>query len=193
MWDLSSLTRDRTHIPCIARRILNHQTTREVPAEVFSLSINRLKSCARSFLVMLSWLCMLSQKVQRTYLFLLFWFVCVVWVCGGCVSVYVCVHMHILTKLIWAFSEFISLCNIPECCWHSRSTSADSCSQRAGPILWPWQWWREDLQGGGAQHAPTVDPILCLTLPRVPSPVRPSLPSEDNCSPTVMPVKLCLP
>ena len=28
-WDLSSLTRDRTHVPCIGRRILNHWTTRE--------------------------------------------------------------------------------------------------------------------------------------------------------------------
>ena len=31
MWDLSHPTRDRTHIPCIARQILNHYTTREVP------------------------------------------------------------------------------------------------------------------------------------------------------------------
>ena len=31
MWDLSSLTRDKTHIPCIGRRILNHWTTREIP------------------------------------------------------------------------------------------------------------------------------------------------------------------
>ena len=29
-WDLSSLTRDRIHIPFIGRRILNHWTTREV-------------------------------------------------------------------------------------------------------------------------------------------------------------------
>ena len=33
MWDLSSLTRDRTHTPCIGRRSLNHWTTREVPGE----------------------------------------------------------------------------------------------------------------------------------------------------------------
>ena len=31
LWDLSSPTRDRTHVPCIGRRILNHWTTREVP------------------------------------------------------------------------------------------------------------------------------------------------------------------
>ena len=31
MWDLGSLTRDGTHVPCIARCILNHWTTREVP------------------------------------------------------------------------------------------------------------------------------------------------------------------
>ena len=31
MWDLSSLTRDRTHVPCTVRRILYHWTAREVP------------------------------------------------------------------------------------------------------------------------------------------------------------------
>ena len=31
MWDLSSLTKDRTCTPCIGRRSLNHWTAREVP------------------------------------------------------------------------------------------------------------------------------------------------------------------
>ena len=31
MWDLSSLTRDGTRVPCIVRRILYHWTTGEVP------------------------------------------------------------------------------------------------------------------------------------------------------------------
>ena len=31
MWDLSSLTRGQTHVPCIRRQILNHWTTREAP------------------------------------------------------------------------------------------------------------------------------------------------------------------
>ena len=31
MWDLSSLTRGQTHIPCIGKQILNRLTTREVP------------------------------------------------------------------------------------------------------------------------------------------------------------------
>ena len=30
-WDLSSPTRDQTHVPCIGRQILNHWTTSEVP------------------------------------------------------------------------------------------------------------------------------------------------------------------
>ena len=30
-WDCSSLTRDRTSVPCIGRQIPNHWTTREVP------------------------------------------------------------------------------------------------------------------------------------------------------------------
>ena len=29
MWDLSPLSRDQTHVPCIGRQILNHWTTRE--------------------------------------------------------------------------------------------------------------------------------------------------------------------
>ena len=33
MWDLSSLTRDWTHVPCIGRRILKHWTTSEVPRD----------------------------------------------------------------------------------------------------------------------------------------------------------------
>ena len=32
MWDLTSLTRDQTCVPCIARWILNHWTTRKVPS-----------------------------------------------------------------------------------------------------------------------------------------------------------------
>ena len=36
MWDLSSLTGDQTHVPCIARQILNHWTTREVPWPYFN-------------------------------------------------------------------------------------------------------------------------------------------------------------
>ena len=33
IWDLSSLTRDRTRVPCIERGRLNHWTTSEVPTE----------------------------------------------------------------------------------------------------------------------------------------------------------------
>ena len=35
MWDLSSQTRDWTHIPSVGRQMLNHGTTREVPAMYF--------------------------------------------------------------------------------------------------------------------------------------------------------------
>ena len=37
MWDLGSLIRDRTHVPCIARQIPNHWTTRDVPWWVFQI------------------------------------------------------------------------------------------------------------------------------------------------------------
>ena len=36
MWDLSSLTRDQTHVLYIGRQILNHWTTREVPSSSFN-------------------------------------------------------------------------------------------------------------------------------------------------------------
>ena len=35
MWNLSSVTRDRTRSPCIGRWNLNHWTTREVPLALF--------------------------------------------------------------------------------------------------------------------------------------------------------------
>ena len=35
MCDLSSLTKDGAHMPCIGRRSLNHWTTREVPIIYF--------------------------------------------------------------------------------------------------------------------------------------------------------------
>ena len=34
MWDLSSLTRERTHTPCIGRQSLNHRTTRDIPGKL---------------------------------------------------------------------------------------------------------------------------------------------------------------
>ena len=49
MWDLSSLTRDRTCTPCIGRRSLNHWTAREVPAGGFLTTAPPGKS-TRSFL-----------------------------------------------------------------------------------------------------------------------------------------------
>ena len=38
MWDLSSLTRDQTLVPCIINQILNHWTTREVPESIIFIS-----------------------------------------------------------------------------------------------------------------------------------------------------------
>lgn len=35
MWDLGSLTRDRTHVSCTGSWILNHWTTKEVLAQNF--------------------------------------------------------------------------------------------------------------------------------------------------------------
>ena len=40
MWDLSCLTRDRTRVPYIGRRILNHWTTREISDQQFKKKVN---------------------------------------------------------------------------------------------------------------------------------------------------------
>ena len=37
MWELSSPTRDGTHVPCIDRWILNHWTTREAPPSILNV------------------------------------------------------------------------------------------------------------------------------------------------------------
>ena len=46
MWDLSSLTRDRTWTLCIGSQSLNHWTTREVP---YFLAVLGLRFCVRAF------------------------------------------------------------------------------------------------------------------------------------------------
>ena len=40
-WDPSSSTRDQTHVPCVARQILNHWTTKGVPAPGFLTHVCR--------------------------------------------------------------------------------------------------------------------------------------------------------
>ena len=40
MWDLNSLARDQTHIPCIERQILNHWTTRKSHEFRFSVILS---------------------------------------------------------------------------------------------------------------------------------------------------------
>ena len=54
MWDLSSLTRDQTHIPCIRRLILNHGTAREVPT--ICLLMNQISELRmQKFIIYFSW------------------------------------------------------------------------------------------------------------------------------------------
>ena len=45
MWDLSSLTRVWTHVPCIGRQILMHWTTRKVPVLDILNEKSKLKKC----------------------------------------------------------------------------------------------------------------------------------------------------
>ena len=48
MWDLSSLTRDRTRVPCIGKQILNW-TTREVPSFLLILTENTGNDMGHNF------------------------------------------------------------------------------------------------------------------------------------------------
>ena len=45
MWDLSSLTRDQTCVPCVRRQILNQWTTREVLASLVFVSTSSFGGC----------------------------------------------------------------------------------------------------------------------------------------------------
>ena len=69
MNDLSFTTRDRTHVPCIGRLILNHGTTRKVPVFV---------ACCPSFIHFPSTLCLLallSDSCSFSSCFNLFFFI----------------------------------------------------------------------------------------------------------------------
>ena len=45
MWDPSSLTRDRTSVPCIAIRLLNHWTGRKSPENLNTFSNKECRVC----------------------------------------------------------------------------------------------------------------------------------------------------
>ena len=67
MWGLSSQTRDPTHVPCIARQILNHWVTREVPCCSYTLSGQcrlRLRSWLMRWLNAGSWYVSASPVAQ---------------------------------------------------------------------------------------------------------------------------------
>ena len=64
MWDLSFLTRDRTHVLCIAGQILNHSTTREVP-RIILLIVSMVPLCV-TCLREDSGLCVAHLWVPRT-------------------------------------------------------------------------------------------------------------------------------
>ena len=52
VWGLSSSTRDWTYVPCIARWILNHWTTKEGPQRKFLMHLGVSCSCLISMLIL---------------------------------------------------------------------------------------------------------------------------------------------
>ncbi|XP_054945686.1 syntaxin-8 isoform X2 [Physeter macrocephalus] len=64
MWDLSFLTRGRTHVPCIGRRILNHWTTREVSRPTF-LIVYCLVSPALFWFSTYDSTCQIAQEIAE--------------------------------------------------------------------------------------------------------------------------------
>ena len=59
VWGLSPPSRDQTHVSCVAKRVLNHWTTREVPQVFF---FYHLFSVQETFLVILSKIRLLTTK-----------------------------------------------------------------------------------------------------------------------------------
>ena len=70
MWDLSSWTRDQTHIPCIGSQILNHWATREVPLYASNLSFSFLSQSWINSASALSTPCS-SAKIIHIYCFII--------------------------------------------------------------------------------------------------------------------------
>ena len=65
MWELSSLTKDWTHIPCIAGSFLNHWTTREVPVHFLAVKFHT-ESLENPYPIML-WLMAAVQLTQEVF------------------------------------------------------------------------------------------------------------------------------
>ena len=70
MWDLSSLTRDRTHVPCIARWIPYHWTTREVPTwmDLEVIMLSGISQTVKDKYCAISLICGIKSKTnEQTY------------------------------------------------------------------------------------------------------------------------------
>ena len=63
----SSWTRDRTHVPCIGRQILNHWTTREVLLKIFKRRFQLLKRKLETFDELLEIFKQESDQNRRTF------------------------------------------------------------------------------------------------------------------------------
>ena len=70
MWDLSSLTRDWTRVPCIGRWILNHWTTREVPLHYFLCCV--LAALYYNHILISWWTCVIHFSCPASKHFLMF-------------------------------------------------------------------------------------------------------------------------
>ena len=67
MWDLSALTRDEGHAPCIARQSLNHWTAKEIPTLLVLSDMSLCCCCWYCFHIPLESLMELCTRVPNKY------------------------------------------------------------------------------------------------------------------------------
>ena len=112
MWDLTSPTRDQTCAPCIARWILNHWTTREVPSlGAFNGYLVTVQPLSRIHLFVIPWTAACQAPLSFTISWSLLKFITIE-------LVMLSNHLNLCHPLllpsifpsIWVFSSELALC-----------------------------------------------------------------------------------
>ena len=119
MWDLSSLTRDQTHVPWTGRQIFYHWTTREVPLIVILIHISVMTYDVEHLFIFFSAICIFSlvRCLFRSFAHLWIWLfsyfllwvlrvLCIFWIP---VLYWICGLQFIFTSHGFSFHSFNSV------------------------------------------------------------------------------------
>ena len=141
MWDLSSLTRDWTHVPCIAGRILNHWTTREVSSLViFNFHFSRPSEPTDDFCFRVSPLTQFPGKQSRRR-----------WERKGRV-------MHISCREEWSWLPAVFLIAVMNCLGHLPSSQSPQ-----GSLALCLGWRLRGFHGQGRAVWWMIEPWMSLS------------------------------